>query len=82
MNQTKILRRDNTPTEELQEIVKRTFEGVDFSYKAVYYLDYEVDEYTGMINKEKLVRFCTKKQMNQNLKACKEAYSTAKAGIQ
>ena len=54
MHSNKILRRDNTPTEELQEVVKRTFEGIEFSYQAVYYMDYEVDEYTGMINKEKL----------------------------
>jgi len=82
MHSNKILRRDNTPTEELQEVVKRTFEGIEFSYQAVYYMDYEVDEYTGMINKEKLAKFCTSKQMNRNLKACKEAYSKAKSEVQ
>lgn len=46
-------------------------------YTQVYYLDYEVDENTGMTN-EKLVKHYTKNQMDRNLKALKSAYHIAK----
>ena len=42
------------------------------------YLDYEVDEDTGMINKNKKVKHYTKDQVTRNLKAFKSAYMIAK----
>ena len=48
------------------------------TYNEVFYLDSEVDEETGVINKNKLVGHYTKDQMNKNLKALKSAYLIAK----
>jgi DNA-binding XRE family transcriptional regulator len=48
------------------------------TYIERYYLDYEVDEETGIIDREKKVRHYTKEQLNRNLKALKSAYLIAK----
>jgi len=43
------------------------------SYEQVYYLDYDVDENTGMINKNKLVKYFTKDQATRNISKYIEA---------
>lgn len=78
MGTKKVLTRDNYPTDELQRSVKKTYKGIYLTYNEVFYLDCEVDEDTGIINKEKKVRHYTKEQMNRNLKALKSVYLIAK----
>lgn len=77
----KVLTRENTPTDELQRFVKKEIRGVKVTYNEVYYLDFEVDDETGMINRDRLVEHYTKDQMNRNLKAQKSAYNIAKGAI-
>lgn len=78
MEAKKILTRENKPTVELRETVKKVYKGLELSFEEVYYLDYKVDEETGMINKREKVKHYTKEQMNRNLKALKRAYMVAK----
>lgn len=78
METKKVLTRDNKPTEELSAIVEKVFRGIKLKYPEVYYLDYEVNEDTGMINKNNLVKHYTKNQIERNLKALKNAYLIAK----
>ncbi len=78
MESKKVFTRKNKPTDELHETVIKNYKGLELSYKEVYYLDYEVDENTGMINKDKEVKHYTKNQMSRNLKALKSAYLIAK----
>lgn len=81
MSNKKVLTRNNEPTDELQRIVVKEFKGVTFSYTEVYYHDFEVDEDTGMINKNKTVKHYTKDQVDRNMKALKSAYMIAKGSI-
>lgn len=78
METKKILTGENIPTNEIQESVIKIFKGIELSYVEVYYLDYEVNEDTGIINKKKKVKYFTKNQTNRNLKALKSAYLIAK----
>lgn len=78
METKKILTRENKPTNELKESVIKIFKGIELSYEEVYYLDYGVNEDTGIINKEKKVKYYTKSQINRNMKALKSAYLIAK----
>ena len=78
MKTRKVLTRKNEPTQELHELVVKNYKGLELSYNEAYYLDYEVDEDTGMINKEKKVKHYTKSQISRNLKALKSAYLIAK----
>lgn len=78
METKKVLTRENEPTNELQKSIKKVFKGIELSYIEVYYLDYEVNGDTGVINKKKKVKYYTKNQMNRNLKALKSAYLIAK----
>jgi len=78
MVEKKVLTRENIPTNELQQSVGRVIKGIKLNYNEVYYLDYDVNEETGMINKDKLVKHYTKDQTNRNLKALKSAYLIAK----
>lgn len=78
METKKILTRENEPTVELKETVKKDFKGLELSFDEVYYLDSIVDEDTGMIDKSEKVKHFTKEQMNRNLKALKSAYMVAK----
>lgn len=73
----KVLTRKNRPTKELKQFVSKTFKGLELNYEEVYYLDYEVDENTGMVNKGKLSKFYTKEQTTRNMKALKSAYFVA-----
>ena len=58
---------------ELSRFAKRMFKNLEISYEEVYHLDYEVDEDTGMINKNKKVKRYTKDQQTRNMKAFKDA---------
>lgn len=78
MEAKKVLTRENIPTDELQRSVEKVFKGLKISYLESYYLDYEVNEDTGIINREKKVRHYTKEQINRNMKALKSAYLIAK----
>ncbi|MEM9888216.1 MAG: transcriptional regulator [Bacteroidota bacterium] len=73
-----VLNREENPVEELQRHVSKEYNNISLSYDEVYYLDYEVDENTGMINKDKLVPHYTKDQVARNLKSLKSAYLIAK----
>ncbi|MFK7799130.1 MAG: transcriptional regulator, partial [Aureispira sp.] len=70
--------RENLPIQELEQPVQKTFKGLTLTYNEVYYLDAEVDEDTGAINKERQVPHYTKEQTTRNLKALKDAYMIAK----
>lgn len=76
-----ILTRDNKPTKELRETVQQIYKNIELSYEEVYYLDDEVDEETGTINKGKKAKYYTKEQVNRNMKALKNAYLIAKGSI-
>ena len=78
MEAKKILTRENELTVELRETVKKMYKNLELSYEEVYYLDCEVDEDTGMINKNKKVKHYTKDQVSRNMKALKSAYMIAK----
>jgi len=78
MEAKKILTRENELTVELRETVKKMYKNLELSYEEVYYLDCEVDEDTGMINKNKNVKHYTKDQVTRNMKALKSAYMIAK----
>jgi DNA-binding transcriptional regulator YiaG len=82
MNNQKVLTRDNEVTDELKETVEKIHKGFKLVYDKFYYLDYEVDEDTGMINREKKAKFCTKNQVGRNLKAFKSAYLVAKGAAE
>jgi DNA-binding transcriptional regulator YiaG len=82
MVEKKVLTRGNTPTDELQRLVTKKIKGVKVTYNEVYYLDFEVDEETGMVNKSQLVEHYTKEQVRRNLKAQKSAYLIAKGAIE
>jgi len=77
----KVLTRENMPTDELERTVKKVIKGVELIYGEFYYLDYEVNEETGMVNKNKLVEYYTKDQTTRNIKALKSAYLTAKGAV-
>ena len=81
MVEKKVLTRENTPTDELQRSVKRVIKGVELTYEEFYYLDFEVNEDTGLINKNKLVEHYTKDQTTRNIKAIKSAYLIAKGAV-
>lgn len=78
MEAKKILTRENMPTEELQDIVTKHFKGLELTYKEAYYLDFEVDEDSGMINSKKKVKHYTKDQVKRNMKTLKSAYLVEK----
>lgn len=78
MEAKKVLTRENELTVELHETIKKLYKNFELSYEEVYYLDYEVDENTGMINKNKQVKHYTKDQVSRNMKALISAYMIAK----
>ncbi|WP_245535955.1 hypothetical protein [Psychroflexus torquis] len=78
MEAKKVLTRENKLTSELYNSIEKTFKGIKLEYTEVYYLDCEVNEDTGKINKTKKVKYYTKNQMNRNMKALKNAYLIAK----
>lgn len=78
METKKVLTRENIPTDELQGIVEKVYKGVKLQYNEVYYLDYIVDEETGMISNDVKEKHYTKSQMERNIKALKNSYNIAK----
>ena len=78
METKKVVTRNNEPSNELHEIVCKVHKGLRLEYDEVYYLDYEVNEDTGSIDKEQLVKHYTKSQMDRNKKALKTSYHVAK----
>ena len=78
METKKILTRDNSTTDELTVVVEKEYKGIKLKYNEFFYLDYSVDENTGLINKETKEKYYTKNQMQRNTKALKNAYHIAK----
>ena len=78
MDTKKVLTREYKPTDELHSSIEKIYKGLNLTYIEAYYLDYEVNEDSGVINKEKKVKHYTKEQVNRNLKALKSAYLIAK----
>ena len=78
METKKVLTRENKPTDELHDTVEKNYRGIKLEYTEVYYMDYEVNEETGIINKEITVKHYTKNQIDRNMKALKNAYLIAK----
>jgi len=78
MKTNKILTRENQTATEITDSVEKIFKGLKLEYSEVYYLDYEVDEDTGMINREKKVEHYTKGQIERNMRALKNAFYVAK----
>ncbi len=81
MEAKKILTRENKLTDELRETVEKEFKGLKLSFEEVFYLDYKVNEDTGIVDKNQKVKYYTKDQMNRNLKALKSAYMIAKGAV-
>ena len=52
METKKILTRENTTTDELYAVVEKVYKGINLEYSEAFYLDYLVDEDTGLINKD------------------------------
>jgi DNA-binding transcriptional regulator YiaG len=78
METKKILTRDNSTTDELTVVVEKEYKGIKLKYNEFFYLDYSVDENTGLINKETKEKYYTKNQMQRNIKALKNAYHITK----
>ncbi|MEN9613655.1 MAG: hypothetical protein RLZZ628_4469 [Bacteroidota bacterium] len=78
METKKVLTRENIPTNEISGMTEKTFRGIKLRYPEVYYIDYDVDEETGKINKSVKVKHYTKSQIERNIKALKNAYLIAK----
>lgn len=78
MENKKVLTRENKPTDEITGMAEKDFRGIKLEYPEVYYLDYDVNEQTGMIDKNITVKHYTKNQIERNLKALKNAYLIAK----
>ncbi len=78
MEAKKILTRENELTVELKETVEKEFKGLKLSFEEAFYLDYKVNDETGVVDKTKKVKHYTKDQMNRNLKALKSAYMISK----
>ena len=74
METKKILKRGDKLTDELQRTVSKKYKDIDLSYIEVYYLDYEVDEESGMININNKVPYYTKEQVERNLISLKNSY--------
>ncbi len=78
MEDLKLLTQNNVPTEELAENAVKEYRGIRLNYVEVFYLDYAVDEDTGLIDKSKKVKYYTKNQIGRNLRALKNAYLISK----
>lgn len=78
METKKVFTREYKPTKEINCIAEKVFKDVVLKYPEVYYLDHEVNEETGMVNKKTIVKHYTKNQTERNMKALKNAYLIAK----
>jgi len=73
-----VLTRENRPTNELQSLVEKDYKGIKLQFNEVYYLDYIVDEETGLINKHIKEKYFTKSQIKRNIRALKSSYYIAR----
>ena len=78
METKKVLTRKNVPTEELSATVTKLYKGMKLEYTEVFYMDYMVDEKTGLIDKEVKDKHYTRSQIDRNMKALKNAYHIEK----
>lgn len=78
MEAKKILTRENITTDELYAVVEKVYKGIKLQYNEAFYLDFVVDEDTGLINKNLKDKYYTRNQMDRNIKALKNAYHIAK----
>lgn len=78
METKKVLTRGNVPTDELNGVVEKLYKGINLKYSEVFYLDYSVDEDTGLVNEDVKDKYYTKNQMERNVKALKNAYLISK----
>jgi len=78
METNKLLTRENHLTDELHGITDKMYKGLKLEYTELFYLDYDVDEDTGLINRNKTSKHYTKSQADRNIKALKNAYHIAK----
>ena len=76
-----VLTRENIPTNELQNLFEKDYKGIKLQYNEVYYLDYIVDEETGLINKHIKEKYFTKSQIKRNIIALKSSYYIAKGSV-
>lgn len=58
---------------ELNMLVYKKFKKFNLIYNEYYYLDYDINELTGLININKKVKYYTKAQVNKNLISIKNA---------
>ena len=77
----RILMRDNSTAIELYGNETKHYKGLKLSYTEVYYLDYEVSEESGMVNKSKKVKLYTMSQIERNMSALKTTYLIAKGSV-
>lgn len=78
METKKVLTRGNVPTDELNSVVEKFYKGTKLKYPEVFYLDYVVDENTGLVSEDIKDKCYTKNQMERNVKALKNAYLISK----
>lgn len=81
MAKRKVLNRNDIALTELTREVAKIINGIKFTYKQFYYLDYAVDEETGRIDKTETVEHYTKDQAEKNIKSMKSAYMIAKGSV-
>ena len=77
----KILKRDNSTVIELYGTVTKNYKGLELNYTEVYYLDCEVSEESGIVNKSKQVKHYTMSQIERNMSSLKTAYLIAKGSV-
>jgi len=77
-NKKVLVTRDHQITDEIQATTFKKYKDLHLEYIEVYYLDHEVDEHSGLINREQKVKHYTKNQMDRNMKALRNAYHIAK----
>ena len=77
-NKKVLLTRENKITNELQAITHKKYKDLNLEYIEVFYLDHEVDEDSGLINRDKTAKHYTKNQIDRNMKALKNAYHISK----
>jgi hypothetical protein len=78
METSKLLTRENHLTDELHGITYKMHKGLKLEYTEVFYLDYDVDKNTGLVNRNKTSKHCTKSQADRTVKVLKNTRHVAK----
>lgn len=65
----KIFLKNNKVVDELEEEVTITVDDVEVTFNEVYYLDYHVDEDTGMIDESRKAKYYSRGQVVRNQNA-------------